>query len=110
MKRIAISGALFSIALITSAQISPTKDVSKHSTSIATKEDSLNAVLFVMNGFPISKKYFNSIPDKIESMHLLKGHDAIALYGDKAKNGAIVITLKPQYKDEILKVPAEELR
>ncbi len=34
-------------------------------------------------------------PDQIESIDVLKGNTATARYGEKAKDGAILITTKP---------------
>jgi TonB-linked SusC/RagA family outer membrane protein len=76
-----------------------------------------NQPIFVVNGMPIDNTFFeadnlsgtnNSItgnvdvgnrasdisPDDIESISVLKGAAATALYGARAKNGAIIITTK----------------
>ncbi|WP_239494947.1 SusC/RagA family TonB-linked outer membrane protein [Pedobacter yulinensis] len=71
-----------------------------------------NQPLFVVNGIPINNvrsgntggQYDNSpdmgdgisniSPDDIESMSVLKGAAAAALYGSRAKNGVILITTK----------------
>ncbi len=69
--------------------------------------------LFVVDGIPISNSSFNGSetdivtggvdvgnragdlnPDDIESMNVLKGAAASALYGSRARNGVIVITTK----------------
>ena len=69
--------------------------------------------LFVVDGVPISNSSFNGSetdiitggvdvgnrasdlnPDDIESMNVLKGAAASALYGSRARNGVIVITTK----------------
>ncbi len=69
--------------------------------------------LFVVDGIPISNSSFNGSetdvvtggvdvgnragdlnPDDIESMNVLKGAAAAALYGSRARNGVIVITTK----------------
>ncbi|MCU4163759.1 M56 family metallopeptidase [Carboxylicivirga caseinilyticus] len=50
--------------------------------------------LYVLNGEEISKKEFDAIKkDKIESVSVLKDESAIAEYGDKGKNGVIIISL-----------------
>jgi TonB family protein len=49
----------------------------------------------VVDGKHVSKEELNSIaPDKIESVTIVKGDEAVAKYGDEAKGGAIVVTLK----------------
>jgi len=65
-----------------------------------------NAPLWVVDGLPIldnsnGTKQFNYSsgaadlnPDDIESISVLKGANAAALYGSRAQNGAIVITTK----------------
>jgi len=67
-----------------------------------------NAPLFIINGIPVdnsfrasrdgSPNYGNPIsdinPDDIESINILKGPVAAALYGSKAMNGAIIVTTK----------------
>lgn len=53
---------------------------------IISKEDSYDIIP--------SSKMKEIEPKNIESIHVLKGESAINTYGQKAKNGAIVITLK----------------
>lgn len=68
-----------------------------------------NSPLFIINGLPMNNSNFgkssgdnpdwgdniSSInPDDIEDMTVLKGAAAAALYGSRAKNGAIIITTK----------------
>lgn len=51
--------------------------------------------LILMNGQPISKDEMNKIdPATIEAINVYKGEKAISLYGEKGKEGVIVITLK----------------
>ncbi|MFT3935138.1 MAG: SusC/RagA family TonB-linked outer membrane protein [Chitinophagaceae bacterium] len=78
-----------------------------------------NAPLIVINGVPVDNTNFNdnaisvkgggtyadggdalaSInPDDIESMTVLKGAPAAALYGSRAKDGVLMITTKTRYK------------
>lgn len=99
-----------------------------------TSLDGDNQPLFVIDGFPITNSnptggttknnvdYGNRVgdinPDDIESMNVLKGATATALYGARAKGGAIVITTKKGKKgkpaitfnssyrvDNVLKLP-----
>ena len=69
-----------------------------------------NQPLFILDGIPISNAGFSTAsagggrdygtaisdlnPDDIESMNILKGPNAAALYGSRASNGAVVITTK----------------
>lgn len=77
-----------------------------------------NAPLFVINGLPIDQGVRNANgagaveqrdrgdnlqninPDDIESMTVLKGATAAAIYGARAANGAIVITTKSGNKNQ----------
>ncbi len=53
--------------------------------------------LYIYAGIEITKEQLNSItPDNIASINVLKGEKAIAVYGDKGKNGVIIITPKMQ--------------
>lgn len=53
-------------------------------------------LLYVLNGNIVQKEDVNAIdPSTIVSVDVLKGSSAEAIYGDKAKNGAIVIKTKP---------------
>lgn len=47
---------------------------------------------------PADLKYLLINPDKIESVDVLKGEAALRLYGDQAKDGAIIIKMKPYTK------------
>ncbi len=54
-----------------------------------------NYALVVLNGVPISPNDVNAInPDDIESVNILNGAGAAALYGSEASNGALIITTK----------------
>ena len=50
--------------------------------------------LYVVDGFPIDTDTWNISPDDIETYTVLKGPAAAALYGNRATNGAILITTK----------------
>lgn len=71
-----------------------------------------NQPLYVVDGVPLQNSYFsgqgknvatggvaNVASDDIESMTVLKGAAATALYGSRAANGVIVITTKSGKKD-----------
>ena len=54
-----------------------------------------NYALVVLNGTPVSPNEVDDInPDDIESVNILNGAGAAALYGSEASNGALVITTK----------------
>lgn len=81
---------------------------------------SSNAPLYVIDGVPVSNGTMgyqglnNSIdfgnqasdinPEDIESITILKGASATALYGSRAGNGAIIITTKRGEQNEAIKV------
>jgi bla regulator protein BlaR1 len=51
--------------------------------------------LYIINGKEVDKNHFKELkPDNIESMSVLKDKSATALYGERAKNGVIMITTK----------------
>lgn len=63
-------------------------------TGDTTKRD-LAVPLIVVDGKIATEKVFEQVnQDDIESMTVLKGATAVTYYGEKAKNGAIVITTK----------------
>lgn len=63
----------------------------------AEKSSQLLAPLYVVDGNPISDKNFDPksiMPSEIESIEVLKDKAATALYGEKGKNGVILIITK----------------
>ncbi|MEZ4825524.1 MAG: SusC/RagA family TonB-linked outer membrane protein [Bacteroidia bacterium] len=50
--------------------------------------------LYIVDGVPIQRDITNINPDDIASITVLKGPNAAALYGNRANNGAIIITTK----------------
>lgn len=52
-----------------------------------------NSPLFVIDGVPVDAPYDFS-PDDIESMQVLKGPSAAAIYGSRAATGVVIITTK----------------
>jgi len=86
----------------------------------ATSLSGSNQPIFVIDGMPISNQSLNQDgitggvdggnragdlnPDDIESVSVLKGASASALYGARAKNGAIIITTKKGNKNSGLKI------
>ncbi|MCW9707923.1 SusC/RagA family TonB-linked outer membrane protein [Fodinibius salsisoli] len=57
--------------------------------------------LYVVDGVPIRGEVSDLNPDNIQSMNVLKGPNAAALYGSAAQNGAIVITTKKGQQGEV---------
>jgi TonB-linked SusC/RagA family outer membrane protein len=56
--------------------------------------------LFVVDGVPVNSDTWNISPDDIESITVLKGATASALYGSRGINGALMITTKRGSKDK----------
>ncbi len=66
---------------------------------IIRKTGNATQPLYVVNG--VIMDHINHIsPDRIESVSVLKNESATALYGEKGKNGAVVIALKGVLKPE----------
>ncbi len=54
-----------------------------------------NQPIMVVDGSVVPLSYYNSInPNDIESVNVLKGAGATAVYGNEASNGALIITTK----------------
>jgi TonB-linked SusC/RagA family outer membrane protein len=54
-----------------------------------------NQVLLVVDGVPVTLDYINSInPNDVESVNILKGANASALYGPDGVNGVLLVTTK----------------
>lgn len=53
-----------------------------------------NEPLYVVDGLPISGRIIDINPNEIESLSVLKGPTAAALYGLRASNGVVIITTK----------------
>ncbi|WP_346858989.1 carboxypeptidase-like regulatory domain-containing protein [uncultured Draconibacterium sp.] len=62
--------------------------------------DEANPPLYVVDG-KISKSIEYLAPDAIESISVLKDESATSLYGEKGKNGVIVITTKEAAKEKM---------
>jgi TonB-linked SusC/RagA family outer membrane protein len=56
-------------------------------------------MLIVVDGVPINSDTWNINADDIETVSVLKGPNAAALYGFRGQNGAIVITMKKGSRD-----------
>ncbi len=58
-------------------------------------KDSAKAVLYLLDGVETSADILHTInPNKIKSISVLKGEDATKLYGEKGRNGVILIWTK----------------
>ena len=60
-----------------------------------------NTPLIVLDGIPVETDFFDLSSENIESINVLKGTAASALYGSRGKNGAILITSKSAQKEGI---------
>ncbi len=63
---------------------------------IVDKNKKLTSILYVVDGVPVTnEKAINEIsPDTIKSITVLKDKAATAIYGERGKNGVIIITTK----------------
>ena len=60
-----------------------------------------NQALLVLDGVPVNLAYLSTLnPNDIESMNILKGGNAAALYGSEAANGVIIVNTKGGSKDK----------
>jgi hypothetical protein len=58
--------------------------------------------LYIVNGVPMSTDDFTKLsPNSIKSTQVLNGESAAALYGSRAMNGAIIVTLKDGLEDYV---------
>lgn len=71
-----------------------------------------NAPIYVLDGVPVPD--INRLnPNDIESITVLKGANAAALYGSEGVNGALMITTKkeePEAKESVLAIPLLSLK
>ena len=87
-----ISGKVAGISISRSGQGvgSPSRVILRGNRSIAGDSQPL----YIVDGVPIDGDLTNVNPDDIESISVLKGPNAAALYGNRANNGAIIVTTK----------------
>jgi TonB-linked SusC/RagA family outer membrane protein len=57
--------------------------------------------LLVLDGIPVETDLFDIPTENIESINVLKGTSASALYGSRGRNGAIMLTSKKATSDEL---------
>jgi TonB-dependent SusC/RagA subfamily outer membrane receptor len=80
-------------ALLITVLILSSCSTSKHSSS--SNKASLDKALFVIDGLPSTKSAADKLTkERIASITVLKGEPAKALYGKRAKHGAVLITTK----------------
>ena len=93
-EKIAASGALNAAGSL-SGQVAGLT-VSNPSGMYQTTSFSLRGAtpLIVLDGVPVESDFYDISSDNIESINVLKGTAASALYGSRGKNGAIMITTK----------------
>ncbi|WP_291528036.1 TonB family protein [Bacteroides sp. UBA939] len=67
------------------------------SQAVVTSEfSSMNNLLVIVDGQEVTSSIMNALkPENIESISVLKDKSATAVYGEKGKNGVVLITLKP---------------
>lgn len=82
-----------SVAGIQSQSISDTAFVKTRIRGIASVSDA-NSLLIVIDGIPVEKKIDDINANDIDYVTVLKGSEAINIYGSKAANGVILITTK----------------
>ncbi len=71
----------------------------KNSSSSAMLPGSNDSILYIIDGEEIDGESLNEIkPETIESVSIIKDASAVDIYGEKAKNGVIIITLKDSKK------------
>lgn len=62
---------------------------------VIIKANNKTSPIYYVNGKAVTNEDFNKIaPDKIESITVLKGDNAIKKYGEKGKNGVVEILMK----------------
>ncbi len=60
------------------------------------KSDSLQDMLYIVNGLQATKEEVGKIkPDRITDVRIFEGKTAIKTYGDKGKNGVMILNIKP---------------
>ena len=71
--------------------------------SLNISKDSNNPPLFIVDDSPVTESIFKAInPETIYSVNVLKGEEGTKKFGDKAKNGVVEVTLKPNLKPLVL--------
>jgi TonB-dependent SusC/RagA subfamily outer membrane receptor len=71
-------------------------DPVKHDTCYSDKKDKIDSLLIIVDGKESTSSLNDINPENIESVSVLKDKSAISIYGEKGKNGVIIITTKKQ--------------
>ncbi len=108
----AAKGKAYSITTVSAEDISqePIKEMMNNDFviirgQISQESANGNEPLIVLNNHLVTKAILNDIdPNSIASVTVLKNQAAISLYGEKGKNGAIVLTTKNISKRELKKL------
>lgn len=108
----AAKGKAYSITTVSAEDISqePIKEMMNNDFviirgQISKESANGNEPLIVLNNHLVTKAILNDIdPNSIASVTVLKNQAAISLYGEKGKNGAIVLTTKNISKRELKKL------
>ena len=70
-------------------------DINEKAAKEASKEKSSFSGIVYIDGMESSKERMDNLnPDRISSMNVYKGNEAIAKFGEKGRNGVIEIKLK----------------
>ena len=65
---------------------------------LCCNKNGISKALIFLDGKPITNENLKNIdPKTIESMEVLKNQNAIELYGEKAKDGVILVKSKKEY-------------
>jgi len=96
MKRVLlVVSLLFSFIVFSQNKLEAKKEIKPSKENFTFNIKKGNKVFWVVNEKPVSKKVVESInPDHIKSIKIYKGSEAIELYGEKAKDGVVVIVMK----------------
>ncbi|TWR24678.1 hypothetical protein FPZ42_16440 [Mucilaginibacter achroorhodeus] len=86
---------------------------SADTTTIKLRESAslLNDPLYVVDGYKVDSRLFNALkPEDIETISVLKGASATALYGDQGKNGVVLVATKTGIKGTKALIDANETK
>lgn len=85
--------------------IAVTSDTGKQTIRIVCAPSRSNVKpLFIINGFALADSVVSQInPNQIRSIDVLKDAAATEKFGNKAKNGVVIITAKPEAIGELTK-------
>ena len=96
---------------VSEAQSGEKTDVNVEVSFSNSSSASENKPMFIVDGLEASPNVLSALsPDRIESITVLKDASSIAIYGDKGKNGVIIITLKTEeeYQESLKRRNSDE--